>query len=72
MTQSSNNKKIIKEVAVLKKMSVKEQQTVVGGAVWVCLTCGYISHDHIFVETAKATAYDHERRYRGHKTIVRA
>lgn len=38
-------------------MSVKEQQTVVGGAVWVCLTCGYISHDHIFVETAKATAF---------------
>ena len=56
----------------MKKMSVKEQQTVVGGADWVCLTCGYISHDHIFVETAKATAYDHERRYRGHKTIVRA
>ena len=51
----------------MKEMSVKEQQTVVGGAVWV-----YISHDHIFVETAKATAYDHERRYRGHKTIVRA
>ena len=56
----------------MKEMSVKEQQTVVGGAVWVCLTCGYISHDHIFVETAKATSYDHERRYRGHKTIVRA
>ena len=56
----------------MKKMSVKEQQTVVGGAVWVCLTCGYISHDHLFVETAKATSYDHERKYRGHKTIVRA
>ena len=46
----------------MKKMSVKEQQTVVGGAVWVCLTCGYISNDHIFVETAKATAYDHQRK----------
>lgn len=56
----------------MKKMSVKEQQTVVGGAVWVCLTCGYISNDHIFVETAKLQHMNHQRKYRGHKTIVRA
>lgn len=52
-------------------MSVKEQQAVTGGAVWVCYTCGYISHDHVLVTTAKSRAYDHEKKYPGHRTGVR-
>lgn len=55
----------------MKTVALKEQKEIKGGAVWVCRTCGYISNDHIFIETAKARAYDHERKYKGHKTKVR-
>lgn len=55
----------------MKKMLIEEQLSVTGGAVWVCLTCGYISNDHWSVDSAKVRAYDHEKKYKGHKTKVR-
>ncbi|WP_158589200.1 hypothetical protein [Atopobacter sp. AH10] len=49
----------------MRRMPSEEQQSVTGGAVWVCLTCGYVSHDHIFIQTAKSRTYDHEKKIQG-------
>lgn len=54
-----------KEMCVMRRMPSEEQQSVTGGAVWVCLTCGYVSHDHIFIQTAKSRTYDHEKKIQG-------
>lgn len=53
----------------MKKLSLENAKTVVGGAHWYCGTCRYTSHYHVFLQTAKGSAYDHEKRT-GHGTRV--
>ncbi|HHW3837398.1 hypothetical protein HPA28_06625 [Streptococcus suis] len=56
----------------MRKLTVEEQLSVLGGARWACKTCGYLSNDHIFYSTASDMAYAHKKKYKGHETVVRA
>lgn len=55
----------------MRQLTELETKEISGGYVWFCKTCGYISNDHWYRNTATNMARKHEQKKPGHKTTVK-